>query len=81
MFFIHKGRTCSTVADHLVFKISRFTFLLYAFCALHGPGKKCVGIQSGHFLPVSKGTVPVAFIKEYTWNIYEVIVMTFSGHD
>uniref|UniRef100_A0A8C6ULN5 Transmembrane protein 68 n=1 Tax=Neogobius melanostomus TaxID=47308 RepID=A0A8C6ULN5_9GOBI len=39
---LQKGRTCHSVADHMLFKIPGFNLLLEVFSVIHGPQEECV---------------------------------------
>ncbi|KAJ3594581.1 hypothetical protein NHX12_003888 [Muraenolepis orangiensis] len=67
---LQKGRTCHSVADHLLFKIPGFKPLLEVFSVMHGPREECVrALRSGHLLGLSPGGVREALFSDETYPL------------
>lgn len=67
---LQKGRTCHSVADHLLFKIPGFKLLLEVFSVIHGPQEECVrALRSGHLLGISPGGVREALFSDETYPL------------
>lgn len=67
---IQKGRTCHSVADHLLFKIPGFKLLLEVFSVIHGPQEECVqALRNGHLLGISPGGVREALFSDETYPL------------
>uniref|UniRef100_A0A3B1K989 Transmembrane protein 68 n=1 Tax=Astyanax mexicanus TaxID=7994 RepID=A0A3B1K989_ASTMX len=67
---ILKGRTCHSVADHILFKMPGFRLLLEVFSVIHGPREECVrALQDGHLLGISPGGVREALLSDHTYQL------------
>ncbi|CAL8278648.1 unnamed protein product [Lota lota] len=67
---LQKGRTCHSVADHLVFKIPGIKPLLEVFSVMHGPQEECVrALRGGHLLGISPGGVREALLSDETYPL------------
>ncbi|KAG9347990.1 hypothetical protein AGOR_G00175770 [Albula goreensis] len=67
---IQKGRTCHSVADHILFKVPGFKLLLEVFSVMHGPQEECVrALQNGHLLGISPGGVREALFSDETYPL------------
>ncbi|XP_020566410.1 transmembrane protein 68 isoform X3 [Oryzias latipes] len=67
---LQKGRTCHSVADHLLFKIPGFKLLLEVFSVIHGPQEECVrALRNGHLLGISPGGVREALFSDETYPL------------
>ncbi|KAG7254075.1 hypothetical protein CRUP_009367 [Coryphaenoides rupestris] len=67
---LQKGRTCHSVADHIVFKVPGFKPLLEVFSVMHGPQEECVrALRSGHLLGISPGGVREALFSDETYPL------------
>lgn len=67
---ILKGRTCHSVADHVLFKMPGFKLLLEVFSVIHGPREECVkALRSGHLLGIAPGGVREALMSDQTYPV------------
>ncbi|AWP04698.1 Transmembrane protein 68 isoform 5 [Scophthalmus maximus] len=67
---LQKGRTCHSVADHILFKIPGFKLLLEVFSVIHGPQEECVrALRNGHLLGISPGGVREALLSDETYPL------------
>ncbi|XP_060948068.1 monoacylglycerol/Diacylglycerol O-acyltransferase-like [Limanda limanda] len=67
---LQKGRTCHSVADHLLFKVPGFKLLLEVFSVIHGPQEECVrALKNGHLLGISPGGVREALLSDETYPL------------
>ncbi|XP_030635029.1 transmembrane protein 68-like [Chanos chanos] len=67
---ILKGRTCHSVADHILFKMPGFKLLLEVFSVIHGPREECVrALRNGHLLGISPGGVREALLSDQMYPL------------
>ncbi|KAJ8272513.1 hypothetical protein GJAV_G00090030 [Gymnothorax javanicus] len=67
---LHKGRTCHSVADHVLFKVPGFRLLLEVFSVFHGPREECVrALRDGHLLTISPGGMREALFSDETYPL------------
>lgn len=68
---LQKGRTCHSVADHLLFKVPGFKLLLEVFSVIHGPQEECVkALKNGHLLAISPGGVREALFSDENYPLF-----------